>query len=97
MTLDTDTFLASLSHETPPHGLSVALTALWLGLNGDWGAAHGLVQDSEAPDCERVHAWLHRIEGDEWNAGYWYRRAGVEPATGDTDDEGRAIARDLLR
>ncbi len=23
-----------------------------------------------------IHAYLHRKEGDEWNAGYWYRRAG---------------------
>ena len=22
-----------------------------------------------------VHAYLHRVEGDEFNAGYWYRRA----------------------
>ena len=43
-----------------------------------------------------VHAWLHRIEGDLGNAGYWYRRAGKPAATESTDAEGRAIARVLL-
>jgi hypothetical protein len=23
-----------------------------------------------------VHGYLHRVEGDEGNAAYWYRRAG---------------------
>jgi len=23
-----------------------------------------------------IHAYLHRKEGDKWNAGYWYNRAG---------------------
>nr|WP_299173860.1 hypothetical protein [uncultured Allomuricauda sp.] len=23
-----------------------------------------------------IHAYLHRKEGDDWNAGYWYRQAG---------------------
>jgi hypothetical protein len=25
----------------------------------------------------RIHAYLHRKEGDEWNSRYWYRRAGT--------------------
>ena len=23
-----------------------------------------------------IHAYLHRDEGDDWNAKYWYRQAG---------------------
>jgi hypothetical protein len=74
----------------PPDKLRRAVD---LALSGDWDGAHALVQDHEGeavPDW--IHAVLHRIEGDEGNARYWYRRAGkaydrkLEPA-----DELRAI------
>jgi hypothetical protein len=46
-------------------------------LAGDWQAAHERVQRDEAdPTACWIHAVLHRIEGDEPNARYWYRRAG---------------------
>ncbi|MCB0606716.1 MAG: hypothetical protein KDD12_03310 [Lewinella sp.] len=28
------------------------------------------------PEGAWLHAFLHRDEGDNWNAGYWYRQAG---------------------
>ena len=68
------------------------LEAIRRGLAGDWDAAHLLVQDLADRDAAWVHAWLHRIEGDLANAGYWYRRAGRPQASGDTEAEGRAIA-----
>jgi hypothetical protein len=48
-----------------------------LALAGDWEAAHTLVQthEDDAIACW-IHAVLHRIEGDEGNSRYWYRRAG---------------------
>lgn len=71
------------------------LRALWLGLRGEWDAAHRIVQAESGAEAAWVHAWLHRIEGDAANAGYWYRRAGKPAATGDTMAEGEAIARAL--
>jgi hypothetical protein len=68
------------------------LNAVRLGLAGDWDRAHRLVQDQEGPAAAWVHAWLHRIEGDLGNAGYWYRLAGKSPAKGSTQSEGEAIA-----
>jgi hypothetical protein len=44
------------------------LRAFWLGLHGDWTAAHEIAQAHEGADAALVHAWLHRIEGDEANA-----------------------------
>jgi len=44
-----------------------------------------------------VHAWLHRIEGDVANAGYWYRRAHRNAAEGDPREEGKTIAAFLLK
>jgi hypothetical protein len=43
-----------------------------------------------------VHAYLHRVEGDLGNAGYWYRRAGKPVAKGSPDEEWEAIASALL-
>lgn len=93
---DLAAFLDSLAADHPPQGLDPVFAGLWRGLKGEWGLAHGLVQDLDSAEAAWVHAWLHRIEGDDWNAGYWYRRAGREPASGDTDEEGRAIAAALL-
>ncbi len=44
----------------------------------NWEAAHTIAQSKEGnPDYDRIHALLHRIEGDEWNAKYWYRRCNT--------------------
>ncbi len=49
--------------------------ALELDRDGDWNAAHTIVQGIESPDSYWVHAYLHRKEGDLSNSGYWYGRA----------------------
>jgi hypothetical protein len=67
---------ASLSNSEPPAGLSAPLQALWWDEKGDWKQAHGLVDELETADGMAVHAYLHRKEGAESNADYWYRRAG---------------------
>ncbi len=69
----------------------IALKALGLLAAGDWDGAHQLVQDEPSPEAAWVHAHLHRIEGDLGNAGYWYRQAGKPIASGDPEDERRAI------
>jgi hypothetical protein len=43
-------------------------------LNGDWHRAHQIAQDASHPLAHWIHAVLHKIEGDEWNSRYWYRR-----------------------
>jgi hypothetical protein len=53
------------------------IRAVDLALSGDWGGAHKIVQAFEDdPDACWIHAVLHKIEGDESNARYWYRRSG---------------------
>lgn len=81
-------FKASLSGENPPAGLSYSLQALWLDAKKGWQAAHLLVQDHEEdPNCNRVHAYCHRREGDLANAGYWYRRVGATFYKGTLEEE----------
>jgi len=89
-------FTATLDQPAPPEGLGRALEALWWQGRGDWGRAHEAAQAGDDAACAWVHAHLHRVEGDLGNAGYWYRRAGKSPATGDLDAEWRAIIDALL-
>jgi len=72
----TEEFMASMSSEQPPKGLSVPLAALWWDAKGDWTRAHSLVDELETNAGMAVHAYLHRKEGAEGNANYWYARAG---------------------
>ena len=58
------------------------LAALWWAAKGNWDEAHKIVQDEETADAAWVHAYLHRVEGDLGNAGYWYRRAGTSRSRG---------------
>ena len=67
---------ASLSNAAPAPDLAPPLTALWWAAKGDWDAAHKIVQDESDANSAWVHAYLHRVEGDLSNAGYWYRQAG---------------------
>jgi hypothetical protein len=69
-----------------------ALQALRLVAAGDWDGAHDLVQNDPSLEASWVHAHLHRVEGDLFNAGYWYRRAGKPQATMSLEDERQAIA-----
>jgi hypothetical protein len=69
-------FRATLTAAEPARDLPAPLAALWWDAKGDWARAHGMVDDLSTPDAMAVHAYLHRKEGVEWNANYWYDRAG---------------------
>jgi hypothetical protein len=69
---------------------------MWHDAKGDWEAAHRLAQSEETADGAWVHAYLHRVEGDLANAGYWYRRAGRPASEQPLADEWTAIVRALL-
>jgi hypothetical protein len=88
-------FHASLPYAAPPAGLSPALEALWYAAKGEWEKAHDLTQPG-GMELDWVHAYLHRVEGDLSNAGYWYRRAGKPPATVPINEEWAALVRTFL-
>ena len=73
--MDLSTFTESLSGSVPPH-VSVYLKALWYDAKDQWATAHGLIDDMQDKKACWVHAYLHRKEGDAWNADYWYSKAG---------------------
>ncbi len=74
--MDFATFKDSLKDNIPPSGLTAPLQSLWHDGKGDWKTAHDLINDLDDKQSAHVHAYLHRKEGDLWNADYWYRRAG---------------------
>jgi len=89
-------FKASLTDSAPPAGLTPAVEALWYAANGFWERAHDAAQKRDDKAGAWVHAYLHRMEGDEENARYWYGRAGRPVATANNAAEWEEIARALL-
>jgi hypothetical protein len=79
-----------------PEQLSGGLLALWWDAQGDWSRAHEVAQAIDDANGAWVHAYLHRKEGDEDNAGYWYRRAGKRTAKGDPGQEWLEIVEAML-
>jgi len=75
--LSADEFKASFSHSEPSQELTTHEKALWFAGKGDWETAHQIVQDMNDQFSSRIHAFLHRQEGDISNARYWYNKAGV--------------------
>ena len=96
MTVVSADFYASLSDSTPAPGLEPALVALWWAAKGNWEGAHETVQVESDASSAWVHAYLHRVEGDLGNAGYWYRQAGQPVANGSLDTEWERIVSALL-
>ena len=54
------------------------LQALELAKAGHWDEAHRLIQPYSDMYACLIHGYLHRLKGDNWNAAYWYNRAGCE-------------------
>jgi hypothetical protein len=92
-----DEFRASLAEANPPAQLPPLLTALWWEAKGDWTRAHEIAQDVSGREGAWVHAYLHRKEGDDGNAGYWYRQAGRAHCSLALDAEWEQIVSVLLR
>lgn len=91
-----DEFRKSLDASAPPAGLDQALQGLWWDVKGDWERAHASAQDQDDARGAWVHAYLHRKEGDQGNAAYWYRRAGKPHCVATLDEEWTEIAAALI-
>ena len=91
MTLEEFKVLRSLSK------LSRPLQALWYDAQGDWHRAHELAQNAGSSEGDWVHAYLHRKEGDEGNARYWYNQAGRVKSSATLQEEWVEIALELLK
>jgi len=95
--MNIENFKASIQEDAPPVNISAALQALWWDAKGDWKRAHELAQSQKDQIGAWVHAYLHRVEGDHSNAGFWYSRAERIHSKGALDEEWHEIAGDLIK
>lgn len=86
----------NLDREEPPESFSPLVQALWYDANGNWERAHEIAQDIEGVHGARVHAYLHRKEGDLSNASYWYSRAGGNTPDVSLEEEWAQLAEELM-
>jgi len=89
-------FKASLKNENPPSGISTILRGLWHDAKGDWNKAHDLIDGSPDHGASWAHAYLHRKEGDQWNADYWYRIAGRQRTNESLEEEWESLIQFLI-
>jgi hypothetical protein len=88
---------ASLAADKPETGMPALAEALWYDAKGNWEKAHDIAQEANTPAHCLLHAYLHRKEGDTWNANYWYNRAGRKMPSASLEAEWEAIAREFLK
>lgn len=75
----------------PDGNIPGPLRALWFDALGEWDKAHSCVQDATSGRGAHIHAYLHRKEGDNSNARYWYHRAGEVFHGGTLEEEWREL------
>ena len=89
-------FEIHLKGEAPPELWPEGLKALWWDAKGNWEESHEIAQEISSETGSWIHAYLHRKEGDEWNAGYWYRRANRPYPAVSLEQEAVAIVEWIL-
>ena len=91
-----DEFISSLSTQQPPAHISSVLKALWYDGKDDWESSHNVAQDIHDKDGSWIHAYLHRKEGDIWNADYWYNKAGKKRPAVSLEEEWENIVTEFI-
>ena len=92
-----DNALQALWYEARAGGPGMTRSKVAAGaMSDDWNTAHRLTQHQRDEHGRWVHAYLHRVDGDDANAGRWYERAGQPFPTLTLADEWAQIAAGLL-
>ncbi len=94
--MNLEDFKSTLTSSTLPDSMSASLQAMWYDGKGDWEKAHIIAQDLHNIEGSWVHAYLHRKEGDQGNAAYWYHRANQPVCKTSLKEEWESIVSALL-
>lgn len=95
--MNIENFKKSLAQNTVPNELPILAKALWYDAKDDWEAAHNIAQSKEGTLAyDQLHAYLHRKEGDKFNANYWYRRCGESMPKVSLDEEWEILVEKFL-
>lgn len=95
--MNLDQFRESLSQSLPPSQLDDYLKALWYDGKQDWQRSHDIIESMNDSNAAWIHAYLHRKEGDSWNADYWYSKAGKKRPAVSLEQEWENIVIALIR
>lgn len=95
--MDISFFKQSIAAAKAPAGINVYLESLWEDAKGNWDRSHALIQDLPDKTAAWIHAYLHRKEGDIWNADYWYSKAGKKRPATTLEEEWETIAEFCLQ
>ena len=92
-----DEFLLACTSDEPGAELlkDAHLLSLWYDKKGEWEKSHTTIQDLPDQIAAAIHAYLHRKEGDTWNADYWYRRANTKRKEISLEEEWRELVQKL--
>ena len=90
-------FQKSLENSGPPGHWPEPLKALWYDARGNWEASHDIAQEMYSGMGSWIHGYLHWKEGDRWNAGYWYRKAGRPFPGHSLEDEFKILLQAALK
>jgi hypothetical protein len=89
-------FKISLKDERPPSTLGAELKAMWYDGKGDWEMSHNIAQDIQSTSGSWIHAYLHRKEGDNGNASYWYAHANKKMPVYSLEEEWTELVKAFL-
>ena len=89
-------FKSTFDNRAPVGDWPEGLKSLWFAGKGNWEASHDIAQEMHCDLGSWIHAYLHREEGDKFNAGYWYRRAKKDYPKISLAEEHREITEYML-
>lgn len=91
-----DDFKLSLQRESPGETWPEALRAMWWDAKGNWEMSHDIAQEITSDIGHWIHGYLHRKEGDRWNATYWYNSSGRDYPKKSLEEESGEIVKYIL-
>jgi hypothetical protein len=89
-------FKSALLNQEPPTNCPNVIKALWYLHHDQWDDAHDIAQNDSSPHGSWLHGILHKVEGDEWNAKYWYQKAGMPYREIPLNEEIKLLADQIL-